>query len=62
LSSKAEGKTQVLKPGGYAYLPQGAPHTVRARGNRARAVIEKPYELQAGAAAPKIVIGDEATM
>ena len=34
--------------GGFAYLPQGAPHTV-ARNPQARAaVIEKPYEIQAG--------------
>ena len=31
---KAGGKRHVLKPGGYAYLPQGAPHAVRAPPNR----------------------------
>ena len=49
----------MLTPGGFAYLPQGAAHTVRARGVARAAVIEKTYEPQAGAAAPKIVMGDE---
>jgi (S)-ureidoglycine aminohydrolase len=62
LELKAEGKKHILKPGGYAYLPQDVAHTVRAAGIARATVIEKPYELQAGAAAPKIVIGDEATM
>jgi (S)-ureidoglycine aminohydrolase len=62
LEVKAEGKKHILKPGGYAYLPQGAPHTVRATGIARAAVIEKPYEPQSGAAAPKIVIGDEAAV
>jgi (S)-ureidoglycine aminohydrolase len=56
---KADGKRHVLKPGGYAYLPQGAPHTVRALGIARVAVIEKPYEPFAGAAAPEILIADE---
>jgi (S)-ureidoglycine aminohydrolase len=49
----------VLAPGGFAYLPQGAPHTVRATGIARAAVIEKPYEPQPGADAPDIVIGSE---
>ena len=56
---KAGGKRHVLKPGGYAYLPQGAPHAVRAPGIARVAVIEKPYEPLAGTAAPEILIGDE---
>ena len=62
LKLKAGGKKHVLKPGGFAYLPQGAPHTVRATGIARAAVIEKPYEPQAGAAAPEIVVGDEAAV
>jgi (S)-ureidoglycine aminohydrolase len=49
----------VLEPGGYAYLPQGAPHTVRAPGIARITVIEKPYESFAGADAPEIVVADE---
>ena len=35
LEIKAGGKKRVLAPGGFAYLPQGAPHTVRATESRA---------------------------
>ena len=62
LEVKTGGKKHVLKPGGFAYLPQGTPHTVRATGIARAAVIEKLYEPHAGAAAAKIVIGDEAAM
>ena len=56
---KAGGKRHVLKPGGYAYLPQGAPHAVRAPGIARVAVIEKPYESSPGTAAPEILFADE---
>ena len=56
---KAGGKRHVLKPGGYAYLPHGAPHTVRAPGIARVTVIEKPYEPSVGTAAPEILIADE---
>src|SRR5580700_2056423 len=60
---KAAGKRHILKPGAYAYLPQGTPHTVRAPGIARVAVIEKPYEpvneTASGAAAPEILIADE---
>ena len=56
---KAAGKRHVLKPGGYAYLPQGAPYTVRAPGIARAALIEKPYEPAAGTAAPEILVADE---
>ena len=56
---KAGGKRHVLKPGGYAYPPQGAPHAVRAPGIARVAVIEKPYESSPGTAAPEILFADE---
>lgn len=59
---KAGGKKHILRPGGFAYLPQGVPHTVRASGIARATLIEKPYEAQAGSAAPKIVIGDESAV
>ena len=59
LEVKAGGKKQILKPGGFAYLPQGAPHTVRATGIARAVLIEKIYEPHTSAAAAKIVIGDE---
>jgi len=62
LEVKAGGKRHILKPGGFAYLPQGEPHAVRALGIARAALIEKPYETAAGPAAPKIVVGDESSM
>ena len=62
LEMKAGAKRRVLAPGGFAYLPQGVPHTVRATGIARAAVIEKPYEPQPGADAPEIVIGNEAAI
>jgi (S)-ureidoglycine aminohydrolase len=59
LELAVDGEMQALAPGGYAYLPQGTQHCVRAIGVSRAAVIEKPYEPQAGAAAPEIVVGRE---
>ncbi len=60
LELTAGGKKHVLAPGGFAYLPQGAPHTVRAREKSRVAVIEKLYQPEVGAAQPEILVGDEA--
>ena len=49
----AGGKGHILAPGGFAFLPQGTPHSVRALVKSRAAIIEKPYEPQPGAAAPK---------
>ncbi|HVC47659.1 MAG TPA: (S)-ureidoglycine aminohydrolase [Terracidiphilus sp.] len=62
LEVEAAGAKHSLSPGGFAYLPQGLPHTVRAAGNARAAVIEKPYEAQPGAFAPQFVAGDEAAI
>jgi len=59
LEIKAGGKRRVLTPGGFAYFPQGAPHTVRAPGIARAAVIEKPFEPVASEPSPEIIIGDE---
>ena len=59
LELKAGGKRRVLTPGGFAYFPQGAPHTVRAQGIARAAVIEKSFEPVAGEPAPEIIISDE---
>jgi (S)-ureidoglycine aminohydrolase len=54
-----DSNEHLLGPGGFAYLPQGAAHTLKAlRASRA-AVIEKPYKAEAGAAAPESVVSDE---
>ena len=62
LELDADGKRHVLAAGGFAYLPQDSPHAVRAKAATRAAVIEKPYELAAGAAAPEIVVGNEAAV
>jgi (S)-ureidoglycine aminohydrolase len=59
LELQAGGSEYTLAPGGFAYLPQGMPHTVRAQVRSHAALIEKPYEPQSGAAAPEIVVGNE---
>lgn len=60
LELTAAGRQHALAPGAYAYLPQGAQHTLRARTAGRAAVIEKTYEPQPGAAAAEIVVGNEA--
>ena len=56
---KADGKTHVLASGGFAFLPQGTPHKVKARAASRVALIEKPYEELPGTEAPMIVVGKE---
>jgi Uncharacterized protein, possibly involved in glyoxylate utilization len=59
LELKAGGKKYTLAPSGFAYLPQGTPHEVRAlKGSRA-AVIEKRHETAEGADNAQIVVGKE---
>jgi (S)-ureidoglycine aminohydrolase len=59
LELNAGGNTHTLTPGGFAYLPQGTPHTVRALTVSRAALIEKPYEAVGGAEAAEIVVGNE---
>jgi (S)-ureidoglycine aminohydrolase len=56
------GRTHLVVPGGFAYLPQSAEHTVRALSLARAAVIEKPYEPETGAPAPEVVIGVETSI
>ena len=56
---EAGGKIHTLPPEGFAYLPQGLPHSVRALSASRAAVIEKPYQHQAASAPPEIVVGNE---
>ncbi len=62
LELNAGGQPHVLGPGGFAYLPQGAPHTVRAQATARAAVIEKPYEPLPGAPSPGIFVGNESSV
>jgi len=59
LELQAGGQSYTLAPGGFAYLPKSAAHTVRALAASRAAVIEKPYEPQPDAQTPKIVVGNE---
>jgi (S)-ureidoglycine aminohydrolase len=60
----AGGREHVLSPDGFAFLPQGMPHTVRALISSRAAVIEKPYEQNVGdeQQAPQIIVGNEASV
>jgi len=58
----AGGETHLMVPGGYAYLPHGAEHVVRALSSSRGALIEKRYEAQAGAPEPEIAIGHESSI
>ena len=59
LTLEAGEERSTLVPGGFAYLPQDAEHSVRANIASRAAVIEKNYQTQSDAASPEIVIGDE---
>ncbi|MGA9062533.1 MAG: (S)-ureidoglycine aminohydrolase [Terracidiphilus sp.] len=62
LELKTGGKKHILKPGAFAYLPEGTLHSVRAPGIARAALIEKPYEPLTGTPAPEILVGDEAAI
>jgi (S)-ureidoglycine aminohydrolase len=51
---------QSIDPGGYAYLPEGLPHTLTAQSATRLAVVEKPYQPLAGVAAPHLLVSNEA--
>lgn len=59
LELKAGGKKYTLAPAGFAYLPQGAAHEVRALKASRAVVIEKPYYALPGSTAPEIIVGHE---
>lgn len=52
-------RTSRLQKDGFAYLPQGTPHSVRAEVVTRAAIIEKPYPASAGQEQPRVVIGNE---
>ena len=61
LDLSVAGKRHVLAPGGFALIPQGVKHTVRAKTDARAAIIEKVYEPEPDAAeqTPQIVVGRE---
>lgn len=59
---KVEGTTHTIGPRGFAYVPQGTEHQIRAAEQSRAALIEKSYQPVAGAAAPQILVGDETSV
>jgi len=53
------GGERTVQTGGFFYIPQGMGHTVRAAAKTRAAVIEKPYEREAGSPAPLAVVSRE---
>ena len=64
LQLTANGKEYRLVMGGFAFLPQGTVHTVRAVAQSRAAMIEKPYEPLAGneILGTQIVVDNEAAV
>ncbi len=52
-------ETYRLSEDGYAYLPQGTAHTVRAENSARAAIIEKAYVHAGHGEPPQVVIGNE---
>ncbi len=61
LNLTAEGPAKTLTTSGFAYLPTGATHTLKAQQPTRLAVIEKPYEPLSSTTAPEVLIGHEST-
>jgi len=61
LELTVNGETRLMVSGGYAYIPQGVDHTVRAHSAARAAVIEKNYQPQADHA-PETVVGNESSI
>ena len=49
----------VLEPGGFAYIPPGEATRVCSDGTARAAIIEKPYQQQAGVSAPALLTARE---
>jgi (S)-ureidoglycine aminohydrolase len=64
LELTAGGKTYGVAPGGFAFLPQGTPHTVCAVVASRAAMIEKTYQPIGGEEeqVPQIVVGQESAI
>lgn len=61
LQLEADGGSHLVVKGGFAFVPQGMAHTVRATAAARAVVIEKPYEIQIGVAAPEVLVGKESS-
>jgi (S)-ureidoglycine aminohydrolase len=54
---ETEGATHALDPEGYAFLPAGQVHTIRAADKSRLVVLEKPYISLRGKETPKAFVG-----
>lgn len=61
LEGAVQLKGESLAAGGYAYIPQGAAHSVTASEKSRIVVIEKPYQPLDGFAPPQFLIGKESS-
>lgn len=61
LRVEARGDRHSLAAGGFAYFPEGLPHTVRAAAPARAVIVEKPFEARPGAA-PAMVVGNESAI
>lgn len=62
LNLETESNSHVLAERGFAYVPEGTEHAVRADGKARAVVIEKPYEVIHSVSEVQIKIGDESTV
>lgn len=54
-----QNATEAMVPGGYAYLPEGEKHQLKATQKTRVAVIEKTYASLDGVRVPEVLIGQE---
>ncbi len=60
LQLHTENGDHVLREGGFAYVPEGAPHSVRSREKARVVVIEQPYEPVDDV--PELAVGNESAI
>jgi (S)-ureidoglycine aminohydrolase len=60
LQLHTDAADHLLGKSAFAYLPEGAPHSIRSMGNARVVVIEKPYEPLDEV--PQVMVGDESTV
>jgi (S)-ureidoglycine aminohydrolase len=59
ITFQADGRSEKLSAGAYAYVPAGLSHTIKAIDNSRVAVIEKPYEALSDVVPPSLLISHE---
>ena len=59
LTLESEGKQKELGARGYAYVPEGTPHHVKAAKSSRSVVIEKSYERVASVEPPRVLVSSE---